>query len=31
MICFSIEKEAAIAIKETNKYKRWKPEEYKNF
>ena len=30
MICFSNEKEAAIAIKETNKYKRWKAEEYKN-
>ena len=30
MICFSNEKEAAIAVKETNKYKRWKAEEYKN-
>ena len=30
MICFSNEKEAAIAIKKTNKYKRWKAEEYKN-
>ena len=30
MICFFNEKEAAIAIKETNKYKRWKAEEYKN-
>ena len=30
MICFSNEKEAAIAIKETNKYKRWRAEEYKN-
>ena len=30
MICFSNEKEATIAIKETNKYKRWKAEEYKN-
>ena len=29
-ICFSNEKEATIAIKETNKYKRWKAEEYKN-
>ena len=29
-ICFSNEKEAAIAIKETNKYKRWSPEVYKN-
>ena len=31
MICFSNEKEAAIAIKERTKYKRWKAEEYKNF
>ena len=30
VICFSNEKETAIAIKETNKYKRWKAEEYKN-
>ena len=30
MVCFSKEKEAAIAIKETNKYKRSKAEEYKN-
>ena len=30
MIYFSNEKEAAIAIKETNNYKRWKAEEYKN-
>ena len=30
MICFSNEKEAAIAVKETYKYKRWKTEEYKN-
>ena len=30
MLCFSNEKEAAIAIKETNKYKKWKAEEYKN-
>ena len=30
MICFSNEKEAAIAIKETNKYKRWSAEVYKN-
>ena len=30
MICFSNEKEAAIAIKETNKYKRWTAEVYKN-
>ena len=30
MKCFFNEKEAAIAIKETNKYKRWKAEEYKN-
>ena len=29
-ICFSNEKEAAIAIKETNKYKRWTAEVYKN-
>ena len=29
-ICFSNEKEAAIAIKETNKYKRWSAEVYKN-
>ena len=29
MVCFSNEKEAAIAIKETNKYRRWKAEEYK--
>ena len=28
MICFSNEKEAAI--KEINKYKRWKTEKYKN-
>ena len=31
MICFSNEKEAAIAIKERTKHKRWKTEEYKNF
>ena len=30
MICLSNEKEAAIAIKETNKYKRWTAEVYKN-
>ena len=30
MISFSNENEAAIAIKKTNKYKRWKTEEYKN-
>ena len=30
MICFSNEKEATTAIKETSKYKRWKAEEYKN-
>ena len=30
MICFSNEKEAAIAIKETNRYKRWTAEVYKN-
>ena len=30
MIYFSNEKEAAIAIKEKNKHKRWKAEEYKN-
>ena len=30
MICFSNGKEAAIAIKETNKYKRWTAEAYKN-
>ena len=30
MICFSNEKKAAVAIKETNKYNRWKAEEYKN-
>ena len=30
IICFSNEKETVIAIKETNKYKRWKSEEYKN-
>ena len=29
MICFSNEKEATIVIKETNKYKMWKSEEYK--
>ena len=28
MICFSNEKEAAIAIKERNIYKRWTAEEY---
>ena len=31
VICFSNEKQAAIAVKETNKYKRWKAEEHKNF
>ena len=30
MICFSNEKEAAITIKETNKYKWWTVAEYKN-
>ena len=30
IICFSNQKEAAVAIKETSKYKRWKTEEYKN-
>ena len=30
MIYFSNEKEVAIAIKETNKYKRWNAEEYKS-
>ena len=30
MICLSNEKEAAIAITETDTYKRWKVEEYKN-
>ena len=30
MICFSNGKEAAIAIKETNKYKRWTAGAYKN-
>ena len=30
MIYFSNEKEAAIAIKETNKYNRWTAEVYKN-
>ena len=30
MICFSNKKEAATAIKKTNKYKSWKAEEYKN-
>ena len=30
MICFSNEKEAAIAMKETNKYTRWKAEKYKD-
>ena len=30
VICFSDEKEAVIEIKEIDKYKRWKIEEYKN-
>ena len=30
MICFSNEKEAGTATKETDKYKRWKAEEYKS-
>ena len=30
MICFSNEKEAAITIKEKNKYKWWTAAEYKN-
>ena len=29
VICFSNEKKAAIAVKETKKYKRWKAEEHK--
>ena len=29
MICFSNEKEAAIVIKQTNKYKRWTAEVYR--